>query len=310
MEEEEKVYSTVHQSLIHKAGGYGSEYDSEADKTREKRNEFVSTKKKTKITNKRSLEDEYSKEEWKNQRFHVLSMDAFARHKKFINDYILYYCGTKSDFQRDTSKDKRDIDVIKENHRFLWKEEDNYDETWEKTLAKKYYDKLFKEYCITDLSRYKENKVAMRWRTEKEVEDGKGQFSCGNRKCNEEESLRSWEVNFGYVEHGEKKNALVKLRLCPDCSYKLNYHHKKKEIVKKSKKRDKIVESEHKKKKIENKLSEEDTLDNTVKKSTESSTDTKSDSIEEKSIWSGPAKLPDEKSREEEFEDYFEDMFL
>ena len=120
----------------------------------------------------------------------------------------MYYCGTKSDFQRDTSKDKRDIDVIKENHRFLWKEEDNHDETWEKTLAKKYYDKLFKEYCITDLSRYKENKVAMRWRTEKEVEDGKGQFSCGNRKCNEKESLRSWEVNFGYVEHGEKKNAL------------------------------------------------------------------------------------------------------
>lgn len=29
----------------------------------------------------------------------------------------------------------------------------------EKRLAKKYYDKLFKEYCITDLSRYKENKV-------------------------------------------------------------------------------------------------------------------------------------------------------
>jgi protein FRA10AC1 len=31
--------------------------------------------------------------------------------------------------------------------------------TREKRLAKKYYDKLFKEYCITDLSRYKENKV-------------------------------------------------------------------------------------------------------------------------------------------------------
>lgn len=29
----------------------------------------------------------------------------------------------------------------------------------EKKLAKKYYDKLFKEYCIADLSRYKENKV-------------------------------------------------------------------------------------------------------------------------------------------------------
>jgi len=29
----------------------------------------------------------------------------------------------------------------------------------EKRLAKKYYDKLFKEYCIADLSRYKENNV-------------------------------------------------------------------------------------------------------------------------------------------------------
>jgi len=28
-----------------------------------------------------------------------------------------------------------------------------------KRLAKKYYDKLFKEYCIADLTRYKENKV-------------------------------------------------------------------------------------------------------------------------------------------------------
>ena len=41
--------------------------------------------------------------------------------------------------------------------------------------------------------------------------DGKGQFMCGNKKCEEREGLRSWEVNFGYVEHGEKKNALVKL---------------------------------------------------------------------------------------------------
>jgi hypothetical protein len=29
----------------------------------------------------------------------------------------------------------------------------------EKQLAKSYWDKLFKEYCIADLSRYKENKV-------------------------------------------------------------------------------------------------------------------------------------------------------
>lgn len=81
-------------------------------------------------------------------------------------------------------KDKTDLDVLRENHRFLWRDEDEEDMTWwssrvrrwtrscrcprlnrclfsprEKELAKKYYDKLFKEYCIADLSRYKENKV-------------------------------------------------------------------------------------------------------------------------------------------------------
>ena len=38
-----------------------------------------------------------------------------------------------------------------------------------------------------------------------------GQFQCGNKRCEKEEGLKSWEVNFAYVEHGEKKNALVKL---------------------------------------------------------------------------------------------------
>ncbi|KAI3364830.1 hypothetical protein L3Q82_001016 [Scortum barcoo] len=58
----------------------------------------------------------------------------------------------------DRAKDKTDLDVLRENHRFLWRDEDEDDMTWEKELAKKYYDKLFKEYCIADLSRYKENK--------------------------------------------------------------------------------------------------------------------------------------------------------
>ena len=42
--------------------------------------------------------------------------------------------------------------------------------------------------------------------------------------------LRTWEVDFGYVEAGVKKNALVKVRLCPDCSWKLNYRKKRKEV--------------------------------------------------------------------------------
>lgn len=305
-------------SQIHYAGGYGSEfeYDSEAERKKQKYKDLVPKKKKTTdgVAHKRELEDEYSKEEGKAQRFQILSMDAYTRHKKFVNDYIRYYCGSKDHFQRDTSHDKTDMDVIRENHRFLWTEDDESDETWEKKLAKKYYDKLFKEYCITDLSRYKENKVAMRWRIEKEVIDGKGQFICGNKKCKESEGLRSWEVNFAYMEHGEKKNALVKLRLCPDCSYKLNYHHRKKEILPKSKKK-KEKESSHSSTKRRKHEEYDKELSPHRTESAETSThetdkSKKMDPEEEKSIWSGPAKITEDKSREEEFDDYFEDMFL
>lgn len=95
--------------------------------------------------------------------------------------------------------------------RFIWNEED-LPRTHEEKLAKKYYDKLFREYCICDLSRYKENKIANRFRIEKEVINGKGQFVCGEKSCNEQENLRTWEVNFCYLEKQERKNALVKLR--------------------------------------------------------------------------------------------------
>ncbi|NXG59566.1 F10C1 protein, partial [Hemiprocne comata] len=179
------------------------------------------------VVHRRFAAEEWDREEARKRRFHLIAMDAYERHKKLVNDYILYYGGKIEDFQRSGANDKTDLDVIRENHRFLWNEDDEADMNWEKRLAKKYYDKLFKEYCIADLSRYKENKFGFRWRHEKEVISGKGsQFSCGNKHCDEKEGLKSWEVNFGYVEHGEKRNALVKLRLCPDCSYKLNFHHR------------------------------------------------------------------------------------
>ena len=54
----------------------------------------------------------------------------------------------------------------------------------------------------------------MRWRTEKEVISGKGQFSCGARGCSESRGLATFEVPFGYEEAGEKKHALVKVGLC------------------------------------------------------------------------------------------------
>lgn len=51
----------------------------------------------------------------------------------------------------------------------------------------------------------------MRWQIEAELVSGKGQFVCGEKHCTETEALRTWEVNFGYIEGGEKKNSLVKL---------------------------------------------------------------------------------------------------
>lgn len=167
-------------------------------------------------------------------------LNPYQVHQKLINDYVLKRPGDTSKlYARDTSKDKTDLDVIRENHQFLWNEEDV--DSWEKQLAKRYYDKLFKEYCIADLSRYKENKVnilrfiqtcdllpiekfiseifidlfpfqiALRWRIDREVITSKGQFICGNKKCDIRTELKSWEVNFAYMENGEKKNALVKL---------------------------------------------------------------------------------------------------
>ena len=52
----------------------------------------------------------------------------------------------------------------------------------------------------------------MRWRTEKEVIEGKGQFICGEKNCTKIDNMKSWEVNFAYIEDAQRKNALVKLR--------------------------------------------------------------------------------------------------
>mgnify|MGYP003692569863 FL=1 len=40
---------------------------------------------------------------------------------------------------------------------------------WETRMAVKYYDKLFKEYCIADMSHYKSGRIGLRWRSQSEV---------------------------------------------------------------------------------------------------------------------------------------------
>ncbi|XP_065565172.1 protein FRA10AC1-like [Artemia franciscana] len=254
-------------------------------------------------TRKDEFTAESSKAEGLRHRSSFFSMTAYDRHKQMINNYFLYYKGSTSALQQDRSRLKRDSDIVREHHQFLW-ESNEEAQSWEKRLAKKYYDKLYKEYCICDLRFYKENKVALRWRTEKELVEGKGQFSCGEKHCSEKDHLRTWEVNFAYAEHGQKKNALVKLRLCPDCSYKLNYHKKKKDITKKVKK------PKHKKKKETYcQRKEESTAEDTTESTCSVELQQEQEAAEKEDLWSKTIQLG-EKSREDEFDAYIEDLFL
>lgn len=273
--------------------------------------------------------------------FHFMSMNAYSKHKKLCNDYIRFYSKGKTFeevFKRDTSKDKTDLDVIREKIKFVWEDDEDQPDTWEMRLAKKYYDKLFKEYCICDLILYKQNKIAMRWRIEKEVIAGKGQFICGDKRCSARDGLKSWEVNFAYAEHNEKKNALVKLRVCPDCSCKLNYHHKKKEIIKKPKNSvqpsDKKFKQKSQTKQSDSSSSESD--EESIKyrpqhkkqKSKESEESAKTSKKEEgetkegnmiilgdsSDMWKTNLEtgnlLDESKTREDDFENYLEDLLL
>ncbi|XP_010893929.1 protein FRA10AC1 isoform X2 [Esox lucius] len=324
---------------VHGGGGYDSDFSDdegqgETSQLKRKRDDEILRKpfqkgRHTKLAHRDVAAHEYDREEARNRRHHLISMNAYERHKKFVSDYILYYGGKVEDLRRSTANDKSDLDVVRENHRFLWRDEDEEQMTWEKELAKKYYDKLFKEYCIADLSRYKENKFGFRWRIEKEVVSGKGQFVCGNKRCEVEEGLKSWEVNFAYVEQGEKRNALVKLRLCPECSFKLNCHHKRKEVlaIKKIRKSTEAnqVEPQSKRSKRGSKKNKRNDRHKRRKTDQSSSSYSEDDSQEsekegepnddakglsEADHWKGPAPTMEEKSREEEFDEYFEDMFL
>lgn len=236
----------------------------------------------------------------------IIAMAPYELHKKLVNNYFTIYRGSKADFKRDTSSDKRDSDIIRENHKFLWAD-DETPETWEAQLAKKYYDKLFKEYCICDLSRYKENKVALRWQIEAELISGKGQFICGSKHCSAGEGLRTWEVNFSYVEHGEKKSALVKLRLCPDCSYKLNYKHRRKEVTKSKR------PSTEQNSREDNIKTKKLKVSNNEDEPSEEPCASQQDKVDQDSsnVWKSTNILPEEeKSRDEDFNEYLENLFM
>ncbi|KAI4302520.1 hypothetical protein MLD38_038254 [Melastoma candidum] len=180
----------------------------------------------------------FDKEERKQQyQAHIRGLNAYDRHKKFLNDYVHFYGGEKS--HKGNARIRTDHDTLREGYRFIRSEEDDWDSSWEQRLVKRYYDKLFKEYCIADMTKYKTGKIGLRWRTEIEVISGKGQLICGNKHCDDTSGLASYEVNFSYFESGENKQALVKLVTCKRCAEKLNYKKLKDKEVLEEKEKDK-----------------------------------------------------------------------
>ena len=234
------------------------------------------------------------------------NLNPYEKHKQLMRRYQAIKPTVKSTVT--------DLDILRKSHKFLRDDEKESQMSWEDRLAKKYYDKLFKEYCLGDFSRYKTGVVGLRWRSKEECVDGKGQFSCGNLKCTNIKDLSSWEVNFAYLEHGEKKTALVKIRLCSECSYKLNY--KKIKAEKKSRKKRKAENDleEHRADKkllvtsssiVEEKIAEEESK-NDLQVSNDDGEDEQDDNI-----WTMPLKLEhnEEKSKEQEMDEFLVDLF-
>eukprot|EP00929_Paragymnodinium_shiwhaense_P010258 TRINITY_DN114830_c0_g1_i1.p1 TRINITY_DN114830_c0_g1~~TRINITY_DN114830_c0_g1_i1.p1 ORF type:complete len:353 (-),score=84.46 TRINITY_DN114830_c0_g1_i1:86-1144(-) len=234
---------------------------------------------------------------------------------------------------------KTDVQLLRESHRFLRTNADE-DGSWEATLARKYYDRLFKEYVICDLAGYRKGNVGFRWRTEAEVVQGRGQFHCGHKVCRSKMGLRSYEVDFKYRETGVGKRALVKVRLCEKCAYKLHYRRFKKE-KKRKRLEAKLGLSSDKKAKSETDCKSEakstlgdascissDSEDDAGAAARRSSGDGAASAADaatsqkeddpaptedelrklEALAWKGPD--PEARTREDDFDDYFGDLFL
>jgi len=235
-------------------------------------------------------------------------LNAYERHKKFVNDFVIHY-GKQKQYQSSLTQTKTDHDVLKEEYRFIRTTTDDEKDSWEQRLARKYYEKLFKEYCLADMTYYQKGKIGLRWRTQSEVFSGKGQFVCGNKHCSATNNLKSYEVAFSYVECNEQKTALVKLRVCEDCASKLNYKQLKKEQKKRKQENTLDKTEKNKIQKFDNEtISSEPAESNSpVPTPTTTATSTTDSAERESSFWQQKPEI--EKTKEEEFEEYFAGLF-
>ena len=84
-----------------------------------------------------------------------------------------------------------DWEQLRAHFQFVLPSDDNndtnsqkYGSNWQERMVQNYHKCLYKEYVLADLSRVVDiGKIGLRWRTEKEVADGRGFRCCGNLMC-------------------------------------------------------------------------------------------------------------------------------
>jgi protein FRA10AC1 len=103
------------------------------------------------------------------------------------------------------------------------------------------------------------------------------------------------------------------LGLCPDCSYKLNYHHKKKEVTRRKLKKPKKAKKKKRKREERSESAESDEKSSEgeqFKEEAKPSTSTETAEPSGADIWREAQQVVEEISRDAEFEEYLQDLFL
>ncbi|KAF8604147.1 hypothetical protein BDV93DRAFT_522615 [Ceratobasidium sp. AG-I] len=161
--------------------------------------------------------------------------DAYSRHVRYVNQFQNVY---SKEVTVPSKSGRTELDGLIQGHKFLRDDDEKeLDElSADERIAVKYYRGLFKEFAVIDLKHYKSGKFALRWRTEDEVVEGQGQFTCGNTRCayhtekeRRQPKLITLELPFAYEEQGEAKQALVKVVLCERCKKKLVWKREQKD---------------------------------------------------------------------------------
>uniref|UniRef100_A0A1I8FE58 AP2/ERF domain-containing protein n=1 Tax=Macrostomum lignano TaxID=282301 RepID=A0A1I8FE58_9PLAT len=112
------------------------------------------------------------------RRQQLLAMDAYSRHKMLVLRRAATL--TSKGTPRATSETSTSSGSTTGSCGTAASEEAG---SWEQRLAKRYWTKLYKEYCIADLRGYKEGRVGLRWAHRAEVLSGRGSSPAAGKRC-------------------------------------------------------------------------------------------------------------------------------